>query len=45
MVGLTAKIFVEIARLNDKIHMAEEILRTAGAWMLCAREYRFCENK
>lgn len=38
IIVVTARLFLELARLNDKINMAKEIIRTACAWFFCFGE-------
>lgn len=37
-IGGTARLFLELARINDKINMVKEILRVACAWSVGAGE-------
>lgn len=38
VIALAARLFLELARLNDKINMAKEILRTACVWFVFSGE-------
>lgn len=38
LICLTVRLFLELARLNDKINMATEIRRASGGWLACAGE-------
>ena len=40
VIALAARLSLELARLNDKINMAKEILRTACVWFVFSGELR-----